>query len=88
MEVSVLWDVTTLSARCLLTFKAEQFPTTKREAVHLPVSEFLQDSITFYEILNFIVVIKTSNIKQTNKLRGFSPQANYTDRATAACRRS
>jgi hypothetical protein len=26
--------------------------------------------------------------KQTNKLRGFSPQANYTDRATAACRRS
>jgi hypothetical protein len=23
-----------------------------------------------------------------NKLRGFSPQANYTDRATAACRRS
>jgi hypothetical protein len=26
--------------------------------------------------------------KQTNKLRGFIPQANYTDRATAACRRS
>jgi hypothetical protein len=26
--------------------------------------------------------------KQTNKLRGLSPQANYTDRATAACRRS
>jgi hypothetical protein len=24
--------------------------------------------------------------KQTNKLCGFSPQANYTDRATAACR--
>jgi hypothetical protein len=23
-----------------------------------------------------------------NKLRGFSPPANYTDRATAACRRS
>jgi hypothetical protein len=25
---------------------------------------------------------------QQNKLRGFSPQANYTDRTTAACRRS
>jgi hypothetical protein len=25
---------------------------------------------------------------QTTELRGFSPQANYTDRATAACRRS
>jgi hypothetical protein len=26
--------------------------------------------------------------KQTNKLHGVSPRANYTDRATAACRRS
>jgi hypothetical protein len=26
--------------------------------------------------------------KRTNKLRGFSPQVNYIDRATAACRRS
>jgi hypothetical protein len=26
--------------------------------------------------------------KQANKLRGLSPRANYTDRATAACRRS
>jgi hypothetical protein len=26
--------------------------------------------------------------KKTTKLRGFSPQANYTDRATVACRRS
>jgi hypothetical protein len=25
---------------------------------------------------------------KNNKLRGFSPQTNYTDRATAACRRS
>jgi hypothetical protein len=29
----------------------------------------------------FVITIK-------KKLRGFSPQANYTDRATAACRRS
>jgi hypothetical protein len=26
--------------------------------------------------------------KQTNKFRGLSPQVNYTDRVTAACRRS
>jgi hypothetical protein len=26
--------------------------------------------------------------KQTNKLHGLSPRANYTDRATAACRQS
>jgi hypothetical protein len=28
------------------------------------------------------------SIHQTNKLHGLSPRANYTDRATAACRRS
>jgi hypothetical protein len=27
-------------------------------------------------------------LKKETKLRGFSLQANYTDRATAACRRS
>jgi hypothetical protein len=31
---------------------------------------------------------KKNNKKQTNKLRGLSPQANYTDRANAAWRRS
>jgi hypothetical protein len=29
-----------------------------------------------------------TNLRAKTKLRGFSPQANYTDRATAACRRS
>jgi hypothetical protein len=29
-----------------------------------------------------------NNKDNKTKLRGFSPQANYTDRATAACRRS
>jgi hypothetical protein len=29
-----------------------------------------------------------SYLKPTNQLRGFSPRANSTDRATAACRRS
>jgi hypothetical protein len=28
------------------------------------------------------------NVGNKTKLRGFSPQANYTDRATAACQRS
>jgi hypothetical protein len=30
----------------------------------------------------------SSDTVKKNKLRGFSPQTNYTDRATAACRRS
>jgi hypothetical protein len=34
-------------------------------------------------------VARMGEIKQKqNKLRGFNPPANYTDRATAACRRS
>jgi hypothetical protein len=33
--------------------------------------------------------VKIQHHKQKqNKLRDFSPQANYTDRATAACRRN
>jgi hypothetical protein len=32
--------------------------------------------------------IKYTVKKANKKLRGFSPQANYTDRATAVCRRS
>jgi hypothetical protein len=31
---------------------------------------------------------KTFKTQTTNKLHGLSPRANYTDRATAACRRS
>jgi hypothetical protein len=49
--------------------------------------------------LTLLFVIKRANLhmrgvlgldKQTkkNKLHGLSPRANYTDRATAACRRS
>jgi hypothetical protein len=37
----------------------------------------------------FLLEEQTFNMENNNKLRGFfSPQANYTDRATAACRRS
>jgi hypothetical protein len=32
--------------------------------------------------------VKSHYIKNQNKLRGLSLRANYTDRATAACRRS
>jgi hypothetical protein len=39
-------------------------------------------------ICNFRICssINRDKIFFRNKLRGFSPQANYTDRATAACR--
>jgi hypothetical protein len=38
-----------------------------------------------YSLQDFQLKLYT---KQKKKLRGFSPQANYTDRATAACRQS
>jgi hypothetical protein len=43
--------------------------------------------ISFIEI-PLKIATRGLNISSANKLRGFSPQANYTDRATAACRRS
>jgi hypothetical protein len=48
--------------------------------------------VLYKNIRNIICSNKTcyeSNFKVIRfKIRGFSPQANYTDRATAACRRS
>jgi hypothetical protein len=46
--------------------------------------------VTFLSNLLFVVRMEFSEkrIKNKNKLRGLSPQANYTDRATAACVRS
>jgi hypothetical protein len=40
--------------------------------------------ISTLSVVDILCYIKTSK----NGLRGFSPQANYTDRATATCRRS
>jgi hypothetical protein len=34
------------------------------------------------------VLFRNVSKKKKTELRGLSPQANYTDRATAACRRS
>jgi hypothetical protein len=38
--------------------------------------------------VKFKVTARGENRIKTNKLRGLSPRANYTDRANAACRRS
>jgi hypothetical protein len=40
------------------------------------------------EVTNRNTNTKFNRIKQTTKLRGLSPRANYIDRAIAACRRS
>jgi hypothetical protein len=47
-----------------------------------PCSRDLSDKLTVAQ------EVKSPNFKEQNKLRGFSPQANYTDRATAASQRS
>jgi hypothetical protein len=42
------------------------------------------------ENFGFMILDRPSPLRSNylKKFRGFSPQANYTDRATAACRRS
>jgi hypothetical protein len=57
------------------------------EGIILEEAEVLIKKLQYNEIQ----VKTTFNLKQTNKqnkLLGFSPQANYTDRVTAAFRRS
>jgi hypothetical protein len=57
----------------------------------------MQNITDVFSVSNILFFLWTAHVKclsfilyQTNKnkLRGLSPQANYTDRATAACRRS
>jgi hypothetical protein len=54
----------------------------------------LQQLATFLQIISGKKSFGTfhacyfQHLQQTNKLRGLSPRANYTDRATAACQRS
>jgi hypothetical protein len=38
--------------------------------------------------IHLVQKLKQPSLKTKTKLRGLSPRANYTDRATAACRRS
>jgi hypothetical protein len=52
-------------------------------------SGYVSDDILMVENIVKKSILNADTNKQTkNKLRGFSPQANYTDRETAACRRS
>jgi hypothetical protein len=49
------------------------------------ISVGLSNAVPSYITHTYILL---SRVTEIVKLRGFSPQANYTDRATAACRRS
>jgi hypothetical protein len=48
--------------------------------------DFHHKKISFLQ--NVTKALRLGRILWLKALRGFSPQANYTDRATAACRRS
>jgi hypothetical protein len=50
-----------------------------------------QTEISYLNSINrwiFVMEIRCFITETKIKLRGFSPQANYTDRANAACKRS
>jgi hypothetical protein len=61
-------------------------------ALFFPANELQVNKVIFAEsqmlnVRNMYSYVRKWINKQ-NKLRGLSPQANYTDQATAACRRS
>jgi hypothetical protein len=63
----------------------------KRKANKLEHSNFpdiLHSSGPHYEQKEREALIENGILNGKKKLRGFSPQANYTELATAACRRS
>jgi hypothetical protein len=52
-----------------------------------PEPEKSMNTLRVYSVRSILIL--SSNLRLTKlKLRGFSPQANYTDRASAACRLS
>jgi hypothetical protein len=60
-----------------------------QERIYLCMSmyQYSQNSFSDMQTGMFLLSSLLTN-KQTNKLHGFSPQANYTDRVTAGCRQS
>ena len=57
---------------------------------HIPCDfAYLRGAVLFSRYISVVALrINMPAIIQTNKLRGLSPHANYTDRAAAAGRRS
>jgi hypothetical protein len=50
--------------------------------------QFIIHELSHYSMLYILDTDVVNQFTKENKLRGSSPQANYTDRATAACWRS
>jgi hypothetical protein len=62
---------------------SSQFPSVNVGPECLKRANFSKDPLDLFDIY-----IYTHPGQKTNKLHGLSPRANYTDQATAACRRS
>jgi hypothetical protein len=83
---------------CNIILKRKLFESSEKfeytERIQNLFSIFVSDRIYIYILINFDIyfwysqeiIIMPINLKA--KLCGFSPQANYTDQATAACRRN
>jgi hypothetical protein len=57
------------------------------EALYFPIFEYLMmNKVQESSNSECYTQVSEQTNKQTNKLHGPSPRANYTDRATAACR--
>jgi hypothetical protein len=54
----------------------------------IPLAPITTDTSALTALIRKTKTSEPKNYKLKTKLRGRSPQANYTDRATAACRRS
>jgi hypothetical protein len=92
MELSPSWEAATCAATQELpsiTVFSILSQINPVRTISCYLSNRLYYYILLYQYIDYINSDYVCLIKQNkNKLRGFTPQANYTDRETAACRRS
>jgi hypothetical protein len=82
-EITVIYEVS------LVPFRRAEEPLEHDSGMHTVSRKVGRGSVVLW-ITQYIFAKRRNKQKQQQqqKLRGLNPQSNYTDRATAACRRS
>jgi hypothetical protein len=82
---SSLADFSTLKMEMIRSFETSVYTISARR--HIPEDGVLH-LVLYFNILYIPDILVLLPWNKKTKLHGLSPQAKYTDRATAACRRS
>jgi hypothetical protein len=88
LNVPMLWAMTPCCLVDMLRHvEGTWYPIDRRTGI-TRIRVLIAAILTISQLVPLGVELIIASNKQTNKLHGLSPRANYTGRATAACRRS